>query len=208
MSQFDGIDFAVGVVTGARSFEVDELGRLTGVNYKQVWRPGENVAECRKREKDDSWSLYTSMFLKTLSSSAVPESFTGRRGKKSAASANVQVELKPEPQPHTMESCACGFYAYYDGSNDYHAKGRISAVVEGYGETLVGTRGFRAAKARIIALRIPKSVPIRLQTLVARNYPDVPLFTKFSEMVEAFPPDGGGAELRPDTDPDFWVRTI
>jgi len=150
MSQFDGIDLAVGVVTGARSFEVDQLGRLTGVNYKQVWRPGENVAECRKQEKDDYWGgLFTTTFYRALS------------------------VTNPTP-----ETCACGFYAYYDGSNG------------------------------IIALRIPKSVPIRLQTLVARNYPDVPLFAKFSEMVEAFPPDAGGAELRPDTDPDFWVRTV
>ena len=209
MSQFDGIDLAVGVVTGARSFEVDQLGRLTGVNYKQVWRPGENVAECRKQEKDDYWGgLFTTTFYRALSvANPTPETFTGRRGKKSAITANIQVAV-PEPKPHTMETCACGFYAYYDGSNDYHAKGRISAVVEGYGETLIGTRGFRASKARIIALRIPKSVPIRLQTLVARNYPDVPLFAKFSEMVEAFPPDAGGAELRPDTDPDFWVRTV
>ncbi len=52
------------------------------------------------------------------------------------------------------------------------------------GETLIGTRGFRASKARIIALRIPKSVPIRLLTLVARNYPDVPLFAKFSDGID------------------------
>lgn len=210
MSQFDGIDLAVGVVTGARSFEVDQLGRLTGVNYKQVWRPGENTAECRKQE-NYSWggflpSHFTLRIESALAAGVTTTLPTEKKRAKKPPIANV--EQVPEPKPHTMESCACGFYAYYDGSNDYHAKGRISAVVEGYGETLIGTRGFRASKARIVALRIPKSVPIRLQTLVARNYPDVPLFTKFSEMVEAFPPDAGGAEPRPDTDPDFWERTI
>ena len=212
MSQFDGIDLAVGVVTGARSFEVDQLGRLTGVNYKQVWRPGENTAECRKQENYSWGGFLPSHFTLRLDSALAAGGLTTtlptdkKRRKKPPVS---HVEMVPaEPAPHTMGSCACGFYAYYDGSNDYHAKGRISAVVEGYGETLIGTRGFRASKARIIALRIPKSVPIRLQTLVARNYPDVPLFAKFSEMVEAFPPDGGGAELRPDTDPEFWERTV
>jgi len=46
--EFSGLDFAAGVLTGARSFRIDKLGRLTGVNVPQVWTPGENTASCRK----------------------------------------------------------------------------------------------------------------------------------------------------------------
>lgn len=183
--EFDALGLALGVVTGARAFDVDSLGRLTGIHYKQVWRPGENVAECRK--SDNPYADLASMFTFT---------FTGTR----------LVQTKKPESPHSRETCQCGFYGYYDGSNDYHQKGRISGVVEGYGEVLIGTRGFRAAKARIVALRIPKSVPDRLAALVRRNYAGVPFFSTFSAMVAEFPPDAGGMELSPTSDPDFWTR--
>lgn len=46
-SEYSGIPFAVGTVTGGRSWSVDTMGRLVG-SYGQVWRPGENVARCPK----------------------------------------------------------------------------------------------------------------------------------------------------------------
>lgn len=215
-------------------------------------------------------------------------------------------------QEHNMAECSCGFYGFYDGSNDYKSDGTVSAVVEGYGETVIGTRGFRSMKAKIVALHIPGYVdpskksavkktrgkgPVRrgleffamreaafafgvpglimilvgvvsvvgtavwnliggneswqpfaigvgigvvvagvgLVTLankinsvgdelktstvkapylrlpqvqrerIMRNYPDIPVFASFEEMVEAFPPDRG-VEPSPESDPDFWSR--
>ena len=61
-SQFDGIGFAPGVVRGARAFDIDELGRLVGVTHRQVWIPGENIAECRKgKGADGLWSGYLNL---------------------------------------------------------------------------------------------------------------------------------------------------
>lgn len=187
--EFDALGLALGVVTGARAFNVDSLGRLTGIHYRQVWRPGENVAECRK--KDDPYGLSSFAFTFLYGGS------------------EPVAQPKPKlPLQHSRETCACGFYGYYDGSNDYHDKGRVSGVIEAYGDVLIGTRGFRAAKARIVALRIPKSVPDRVAALVRRNYAGVPFFPTFSAMVAEFPPDAGGMESSPTSDPDFWTRVI
>jgi hypothetical protein len=108
----------------------------------------------------------------------------------------------------TLADCSHGFYGYYDGSNDYYKAGMVMGVIEGYGETVIGTRGFRCMKARIVAIRIPKHVPDRLRKLVIRNYPDLPVFDTFKAMVAEFPPDDAGSGITPDTDPDFWTRTI
>lgn len=197
-NQFDGIGFAPGVVRGARSFDVDVLGRLTGIHYKQVWRPGENTAECRKRESD-TWG---GTFLNSLTISYVEEAIYGRKRK-------PVPKVEPEkPKPHSMETCACGFYGYYDNSNDYYAKGRVSGIVEGYGETLIGTRGFRCGKARIVALCINGKVDEWLAGLLRRNYGDVPMFDSFKSMVSEYPCDGGELAISPTSDPDFWTRTV
>ena len=53
--------------------------------------------------------------------------------------------------------CTCGFYAYYNGKNDYHSPpATISGVIEGYGDCVVGDYGFQAGKAKIVGLVFPK----------------------------------------------------
>lgn len=53
--------------------------------------------------------------------------------------------------------CGCGFWAYWQPQE--HDLGRNSlpvlGVIEGTGRTLIGPRGFRSQKARIIALHLP-----------------------------------------------------
>lgn len=46
MGDFTGIEFAAGEVRGTRAFKVDKEGRLRGVVYETIWRPGENIAQC------------------------------------------------------------------------------------------------------------------------------------------------------------------
>lgn len=105
-----------------------------------------------------------------------------------------------------MEYCECGFYAYY-ANEEHQYSGQVAGVIEGYGETLVGTKGFRTAKARILALtpydfsqRSPNSTPSyitngsnvwnfdRLCRKLRRRYKGVEVFRTVSEMYEAFPP--------------------
>jgi hypothetical protein len=243
--EFSGIGFAAGVVRGTRSFDVDKLGRLTGVSYKQVWTPGENEAVCRKDESD-AWGglnialgsrmkFYpdTSLYTSAMASAAAVESKrswvdavlgtspqTARAAEEAAARVKAEREEKEKAEAEkarleaerkardTLADCSHGFYGYYDGSNDYYKQGYVMGVVEGYGETVIGTRGFRCMKARIVAIRIPKHVPDRLRAMILRNYPDVPVFDTFKAMVAEFPADDADVGVSPDTDPDFWTRTI
>ena len=158
------------------------MGRLTGVGDKQVGAPGENKAEGRANANiyGMTWRMLT--------------------GKGMGA-------VEP-PAPHSREGCKHGFYAYCEGSDDYRQGDRVSAVIEGYGEAIVGTRGFRAMKARIVALHFRESVSEHLRALVSRNYAGVPVFESFEEMVQSFPPDAAGNEPSPENDPDFWTRDV
>lgn len=226
VEEFSGIGFAPGVVRGVRSFHIDKLGRLTGVVHHQVWRPGENGAECRKEEDPYPRGITINGVLGSLGAtySFVPS--TWGMGTPSSSPATIQVipdakvgqqslpAVVSEPSgpvpkpPHKFGDCTCGFYGYYDGSNDYRDEDRVNGVVEGYGETVIGTRGFRAMKARIVALHIPDSVRDQYVSFVARNYKDIPFFSSFKDMVAEFPPDGGELAVTPETDPDFWDRSI
>lgn len=296
-AEFSGMGLAIEPVRGVRAFEVDTLGRLTGVTYKSVWRPGENTSECKRLSADDPASGFWAAYNKGLLGPGSARRFVTA----SPMSPVLSSDPGETERSHDMTKCKCGFYAYYDGSNDYHTPDRINAVVEGWGQTVIGTRGFRAEKARILALHIPGSKPAKptlsrwdrlmkwlydhrdvtaavfvagfmvagvlallatslvasysdprallllipaalggvsawlcsksldwasqqryRQTIhkyfeanlpaalvekVRRNYPDVPVFDTFEAMVKAFPPDKG-QEPSPETDPDFWTRTV
>ena len=174
---FSNVGLALGSVRGARSWvvrigEQPEKGLLSGLYYPQTWYPGENLAMCRKQPPSQG-----------MHPNAVPQRAKG-------------------PQEITtghLGECLCGFYAFYDGSNDfYDAESThwtsdiiVAGMVEGYGETLIGTRGFRCTKARIVALMIRPEQSI--YDTVLEHYPGVPVFHDFSAMIREFPTDDGGA---------------
>lgn len=62
----------------------------------------------------------------------------------------------PEHVPPHVENCGCGFWAYWtrDAADKAYTGGdsAVIGVVEGYGRTLLGDKGFRSAKARILGL--------------------------------------------------------
>lgn len=121
-----GYEFAAGSINGLRSFNVDNLGRLRGVSHPAIWRPEENVAYCPDaRELDPD----------------APETESGEPWYRHA------------PGRCEDDSHGCGFWAYHDGSR-YDA-GDVDGVIEGYGKTTVGTKGFRCEKARVVALCLP-----------------------------------------------------
>jgi len=115
---------------------------------------------------------------------------------------------------HKQSECACGFYAYYKGFNEYAQEDRITGVIEGYGETQIGTRGFKCAKAKIVALHIPDASALTNRIgktpfeRVRDNYgPHVAIFTDYAQMVSGFPTTQPEDYPTPDTDPDFWTRS-
>jgi hypothetical protein len=165
--QFDSRGFVPGVFRGARSFRIDPDGWLTGIVYRTIWTPGVNTAECRQ------WLTVAAR----LPAYWTPPENTLRL-----------------PEGHGMDVCRHGFYAYSSASNDYHQDGFVSGVIEGWGkEVMLGSRGFRASKARIVALCVSEvRVTDRDRTaLVPQNYPGVPMFNTFEQMVGEYPPEIG-----------------
>lgn len=221
MSEFAGYGFAVGTVVGLRSFSVDHLGRLTGVSILQVWLPGDNESACKK----PSDGGYYSTALQTLYGQLWP-SFTLRYA--TAPSPGVEVtgypqeQLKVDPKPvvtppHELATCSCGFYAYFGDSNDYGSRTTLTGVVEAFGKVTIGTRGFRAEKARIVALVIPtkrrdnrpdriKGTDLKPHRLdrVRRNYPGIAVFDTQAAMAREYPTSD--ESITPETDAEFWTR--
>lgn len=121
-----------GRLTGLRSFAVTPQGELTGVTYAGRWADGENQAKCATT--DDTF-------------------YDWEKGSVSRHFSQVA--------QHQVASvnCSCGYYAYFDGNNNEFQHGvNVEAVVEAWGKITIGEKGFRASKARIAALVIPKDV--------------------------------------------------
>lgn len=150
MTQFSDRPLYVEAIRGVRSFDVDRLGRLTGVSYQRVFKPGENVAEC----SDLARAHATLQHAVRRMGERVQWAYTTPRAIGGPA---PQPSPAPEPEHHTAgKGCTCGFYAYFDGGNDYAKQGRVTGIIEGTGCLTVGDRGFRAEKARLVALVDPR----------------------------------------------------
>lgn len=126
------VPFFTGRLVGLRSFSLASGNKLAGVTYTAPWDDGENVAKCAKYRSDFYGDLKT-----------------------------VEIGTPDEPASHSLAAlnCSCGFYAYFDGnSNDFQQGVNVEGIVEAWGKLTIGEKGFRASKARIAALVIPKAV--------------------------------------------------
>lgn len=219
MNDFSERLFSVGTLTGLRAFSVDRLGRLLSPQQGTVFAPGENVAECRRQYSSPfSSRLLQSMYSSYSSHRLVTGPMTG------AVTVNwmpapLADEVAPDPteEPkHTVGAlnCQCGFYAYTDGGNDYYRvykEDRLAAIVEGYGICTTGSRGFRAGKARVVALIEPHrkftergGVDGRWDR-VLHNYPGVAVFASKADAFSMFPLSTPAIPT-PETDEKFWTR--
>ncbi len=127
-----------GSLHGLRSFHVNSDGTLGAVSWPYTWVDGENIATCHERMRDHLTSTQQplqSLFLAFHNPLKVPG--------------------------HSVADCSeHGFYAYTDGSADFHHPYRVEGVIEGYGVVQEGTRGFRAEKGRIAGLVVPDPDPV------------------------------------------------
>lgn len=99
--------------------------------------------------------------------------------------ANVDHHDAPAP----FMACQCGFFAYYDGTNNYRGESKISGLIAGYGRCIVGERGFRAEKARIVAFIQPKisQTAELLHRHILPVFPDVPVYDSEALALDAHP---------------------
>lgn len=92
-----------------------------------------------------------------------------------------------EPHEVAAKECVCGFHAYYDGNNSYMAPGLVAGLIEGYGLLTVGAKGFRASKARIVAIVVPDILVEGFLTAICDTYPGVPLYDTQAAALAAHP---------------------
>ncbi len=102
-------------------------------------------------------------------------------------------DLVPAP------GCGCGFWAYwalrYARRCDYYWRGEVIGVIQGYGRTRIGTRGYRCGKARILGLHVRPEDPDGQPPLLRRHelagvlssYYGVPCHPSLDEMLAAHP---------------------
>lgn len=183
MSDFADRPLVAGSLLGLRSFKVTGEGVLTGVVHQDEWVSGENVARCSGMTAEMvkmSYAFAQCSFNMAITISKI----TGK--------VCLQKRPKPPRRPELSDhqagrlGCTCGFYAYFDGGdNPHHSDGQILGIVEGYGAVTVGSRGFRAEKARIRALVIePQLSPV---VLTARMYPEAAIFRTVDQALTEFP---------------------
>lgn len=124
------LPLAVGSVTGLRTFRLlhPDQPVLWAAAWPVEWKPGENTA-IHYGGHGLAWAL------------ALAQGKAYKQEEHNVAGAN----------------CTCGFYAYFDDTNTYNSPGlTVPGIIEGYGRTTIGTKGFRAAKAKIVALVDPE----------------------------------------------------
>lgn len=194
-SDFSQRPFVAGSLLGLRSFAVGPKGHLTGVVQKYPYKADENVAMCVRGDR-----VLNKMLMHL-------EGPVGQRARE-AEEAHELLGL----------DCSCGFYAYFTGIDPYStaasvmfgSTSRVTGVIEGYGRTVVGSKGFRAEKARLVALVFGLEAKERLRnahpilrlihgqralpfpshaewTQIEGHYPDVPLYASVEEALAAHP---------------------
>lgn len=171
---FSDRPFAVGTVVGLRAFRLRN-GQLGAATRDAIWQPGENVARCIQDPILDDVTL-------------------------------------PEHPVGSLE-CRCGFYAFFSTRNDYMGNGCdcavcqkdwVAGIIAGYGIVTIGSKGFRANKARIVALVVgDEPWNHEMRETLNRTQPGVPIYPTQQEALAQHPttqPQDVGIEPEPDTD--------
>lgn len=235
-SDFNEYGFAPGEVRGTRAWKIDKKGRLRGIVFEEIWRPGENVARCLRKTPAPGTIFFrgapttggTSSFSTgnsfTTSLGGQPSNFSpggpipmGAKIKYCncgcGQAIGIETDMELSPCSGMDPECSCGFYGYQQGSNDYYSPGAgssghgpVGGVIRGYGKVVLGTRGFRAEKAEVLALYIDAAQLASaahklddglIRSRIERNY-GVPIFNDYGQLLKEFPPD------MPEHDEDFW----
>lgn len=94
--------------------------------------------------------------------------------------------------PPPDASCRCGLYAKYLPQNlnvsfvGEVARPKIPGIIDAWGNTILGTAGFRAQKAVIRALWVEPTIEPFIRA--AGEFYQVPVFDTLEEALEEFPP--------------------
>lgn len=93
-----------------------------------------------------------------------------------------------------VKDCHCGFYAFTNKNNTEHREySYVQGVIEAWGTLVLGTKGFRAQKARILVLVEPDDDIILNKTVISRfnkvkrNLKNIPIVNSLEVALAEFP---------------------
>jgi hypothetical protein len=110
--------------------------------------------------------------------------FEAWRGGENIAGCYKQIltlDSNKHESPH--EDCTCGFYAYHDRIPPIDmayamiAGPIVVGRIEGYGKTLIGDKGFRCEKARIVSIDTLDHLGSTVVNRIERRYPDTQILS-------------------------------
>lgn len=137
---------------------------------------------------------------------AVNFDYTWQPGENHATCLDWPPTFQTEHQAPQL-NCTCGFYACYSPATTQWGQAiPFMGVVELSGRMVLGTRGVRAERARIVASLQPYW-PARAAERIKDMYPDVKWFRNHEDMVEAFPPQDV-SELIKEEEPTVFMRNM
>lgn len=96
---------------------------------------------------------------------------------------------KPAPQA----DCECGIYGWYTwekAASPYAVWPTALGVIEASGRIIVGTEGFRAEKATVIAIvfnRVPSGSPISDLDILRSRYPSIKIYGTHMGLLADYP---------------------
>ena len=93
-----------------------------------------------------------------------------------------------------VKDCFCGFYAFTNPNNTEHVPySYVQGIIEAWGRLVIGTKGFRAEKAKIVVLVEPNinelvnpTVAMRFNK-VRRKIKDIPIVPSVDIALAEFP---------------------
>lgn len=159
----------VGSLFGIRGFVLTDDGYLRGVTYAVPWGPDWNQAQClvaRRPAEQVEPIPRLHPFWGRIHSVESGCMFPLEPGQP----VEYQEGWQPDPCKGLDPLCGCGFYGYYDATTGRTSGyGNIRGVIEATGRSVVGPKGFRAPRARIVALVRPQTFTVRLSGIKQRE---------------------------------------
>jgi hypothetical protein len=179
-------DLRVGELYGYRLFHVDPMGYLTGVHQPQLWLPDQTIeAQCMVLDRwgyPDGPTFDFPPRTETVYETPAPDAFHMWVPEFSDKVEIVEVKhvknwvweqdgvelYRSAEYPHTLasldcphedwESCLCGFYAYHHGVLQAYTTllSPVVGVVALSGHVIVGQKGYRASRGRVVAVLDPR----------------------------------------------------
>lgn len=166
-------DFVMGQIFGLRGWNFDRKGRLVGVSHAEVLKPGVNTASCSRAESElrdwewerREWEQRNSVRGSLIKPLTYPGS--GRYYLDDDGSVQSGYAIDPhvgsynrtpppeKPPVHNRSQCTCGYYAYFSSHSSESKWGEIQGVIRAFGNSTIGSKGFRAEKSELVALTVP-----------------------------------------------------